>query len=1062
MRKFVSGIVVVVMLLAVMMPVGWLWAFAEGGQTLFINEVMSSNKTTIRDGDVDDPTYGSQGGAYSDWIEIYNSGTQAVDLTGYTLSDSTATWTFPQGFIPAQGYLVIWASDKNKVASNGQLHTSFKLSASGESVTLKKPDGAVVDSLNVVSLADDQSYGRSIDGTSELVAFSNATPGSANVSDTPTSTLFINEVMASNASTIKDGDVEDPTYGSQGGAYSDWIEIYNSGLQAVDLTGYTLSDSSATWTFPQGVVPARGYLLVWASDKDKVAKDGQLHTNFKIGSTGEALVLKKPDGSVVDTVTTISLGDDESYGRKTDGSSELSLLRATPGAANIYDPSLVPVPEPAFSHEGGFFTGAFSLQLVPNETGLKIYYTTNGSDPAPGAAGTLEYTGGITVKSRVGNPNELSMIQNISNDHWNPWKAPVGETFKCTTIKAVAVRSDGAKSKIITHSYFVDPNMKTRYSLPVISLVTDKANLFDNSTGLYVNANYEKSGPEWERPVHVEFFEKDGTPGFSQYSGLRIHGGWTRKYPQKSFRLYADHGHDDVDKFKYEIFPGLKRNGTGKNLKSFERLILRNAGNDWTSALFRDEMMQSLVSHLKIDTQPYRPSIVFLNGEYWGIYHIRERYDHKYLADHYDLDDDKVAILDMYQNIEVQEGTPEDATAYTNEITNYLQSHSITEQSTYEYIKTKMDIDNYIDYNVAEIFFGNTDWPGNNVCIWKYKTDDGQYHPEAPYGQDGRWRWFLKDTDFGFGLYGKSVTHDTLSFATSPWQESYANATWATFLLRTLIQNSDFRNQFINHFADQLNTSFVPSRVNGIIDEVAGTLDPEMKEHTDRWPYIKMTSTDPKEPTWSETVQQIKNYADNRPSNVRQHILNKFRNNGVTGTASVSLNTNTTMGNIKINSIVIESTTPGVTNPGAWTGIYFRGVPVTVKAIPQEGYEFDRWEGVSGVNQSSDTVTFTLSGDTNITAVFKPSQVIPSPTPTIIPTPTPTTTTLYGDFNTDGAVDSTDLTLCKRYLLKIIGPESIDIKAADVDASGEVDSTDLTYLKRFLLKIIDIFPAQKL
>jgi len=970
-------------------------------------------------------------------------------LTGYILADSSAEWVFPQGIVPAGGYLLVWASDKNMVAQDGQLHTNFKLSASGENITLKKPDGTIVDSVDIIGLGDDQSYGRKSDGASEFVVFINPTPGAANVYNAPgTSTLFINEVMASNTRTIRDGDVDDPKDGSKGGAYSDWIEIYNAGPYDVDLTGYILADSSAEWVFPQGIVPAGGYLLVWASDKNKVATDGGLHTNFKISSSGEALTLKDPDGNVIDILVTINLLDDQAYGRKTDGSSELVLLKPTPGTANIYDPSLIPVSEPVFSHQGGFYTGAFKLELTTNEPGVKIYYTTDGSDPVPGKSGTIEYTSGINIKSRKGEANVLSMIQDISNDQWNRWRAPNGEVFKCTTIKAVAIRDDGARSKVVTHSYFVDPQMNTRYTLPVISIVTDYDNFFDKSTGIYVNGNYENRGKEWERPVHIEYFETDGKLGFSMDMGLRIHGGYTRKYPQKSFRLYADHN-NDIGEIKYEIFPGLRGTGTGKKIKSFERLILRNAGNDWTGALFRDEMMQSLVSHLKIDTQAFRPCIVFLNGEYWGIYHIRERYDDKYLKSHYGLDDDKVAILDVYQTPEVQEGDSSDVLAYTNDVINYLKTHSITEKSTYDYIKTKIDIENYIDYYVAQIFFGNTDWPGNNVSIWRYKTDDGQYHPEAPYGQDGRWRWMLKDTDFGFGLYGKSPSHNTLAFAAGDIREGQANEEWAVFLFKTLLKNEEFRNEFINRFADQLNTSFVPSRVISIIDDIVATLEPEMKEHTDRWPFIKLTATSPWDTTWSQEVNRIRNYANSRPSYVRQHILSKFRNNGVTGTALVTLNTDSTRGHIRINSIDIVSDTPAVTNPNRWSGTYFKGVPITLKAIPKEGYVFDHWEGINGsVEASSDTITVNLSNDLNVTAVFRPENETPDPE------------ILYGDYNGDGAVNSTDLLACKRYLLYALKPEQINVIAGDLDGNGKINSTDYAYLKRYLLKQIDKFPVQ--
>ncbi|MDP4182893.1 MAG: CotH kinase family protein, partial [Bacillota bacterium] len=791
--------------------------------------------------------------------------------------------------------------------------------------------------------------------------------------------IFINEIMASNSNTIRDGDVDDPVDGSNGGEYSDWIEIDNSGSQAVNLKGYTLSDSKATWTFPQGSVGANGYLLIWASDKNKVAKDGQLHTNFKLSSSGEKIVLKAPNGSVIDSVTYSSLRDDQSYGRITDGSSQYTVFtKSTPSSSNANGITLVN--EPVFSRSGGLYTEAFDLQLTSVDSQAKIYYTTDCSDPVPGAAGTTLYSGSIRIKSRAGEQNVLSMIQNVSTDPQNPWKAPDGEVFKCTTLKAVVVRGDGVKSNIVTNSYFVDPSMKSKYSLPIVSVVTEYNNLFDPTTGIYMGSNCDKTGDEWKKPAHIEYYEKGGTLGFSQNIGISLHGSYTKKYPQKSFNVFADGEYGDLGEIKYEIFPGLTKYGTGKSLKSFDRLILRNAGNDWAFGYMRDEMSQSLVSHIKgLDTQAARPVILFLDGEYWGVYYIRERYDKDYLSSHYNLDGDNTVITDLSMLAgfggggfggfggaggDAGESKSDDSTAYNNDVINYLKSNSITQQSTYDYIKTKIDIDNYINYYVAEIFFDNTDWPGNNMSIWRYKTADGKYHPEASYGQDGRWRWLLKDTDFGFGLYSKPATHDTIKYATGEVSEGWANSQDATFLFRTLLQNTEFRNQFINCFADQLNTSFVTDRVTKIISQFENAFSPEVVEHAKRWQYMRLTpptggstTTNPDNPaggfgggfggttkedtsTWYENVQNMKDFAKNRPTNMKQFIINKFGSNGVKGTADITLKTDSTKGYIRINTIDINSNTPGVTNPNEWTGNYFTGIPVTVSAIPQSGYLF--------------------------------------------------------------------------------------------------------------------------
>jgi hypothetical protein len=201
--------------------------------------------------------------------------------------------------------------------------------------------------------------------------------------------------------------------------------------------------------------------------------------------------------------------------------------------------------EPIFSHEGGFYTQPFMLHLSTQDQNVRIYYTTNGSVPVPGSEGTFEYSGGIQIQDRTEEPNDLSMISNISSDRFQGWIEPEGQLFKGTVIRAVAVNQAGLTSDVVTQSYFVDPNGIQRYRLPVISIVTDRDNFFDNQIGIYVNGNYENRGEEWERPIHIEFFEENGNLAFSQNAGIRIHGGYTRNYAQKSFRLYAREEYDE-------------------------------------------------------------------------------------------------------------------------------------------------------------------------------------------------------------------------------------------------------------------------------------------------------------------------------------------------------------------------------------------------------------------------------------------------------------------------------------------------------------------------------------
>lgn len=860
------------------------------------------------------------------------------------------------------------------------------------------------------------------------------------------SILFINEIMASNTSDLRDGDLFDKDDGSKGGCFSDWIEIYNASGQAVDLTGYKISDSKATWIFPKGIVPANGYLIIWASDKDKVAEDGQLHTNFKLDASGETITLTNPEERVCDSVKYTSLSDNDSYGFKLDGSSEYVIFsKATPGKSN--SEGVLLVQPPVFSKESGFYTEAFDLALSKSEslnnsmaTRNEIYYTLDGSDPVPGEAGTIKYTQSIPIKSRTGEPDVLSLISTSDK-----WKEPKGEVFKGWTVKAVAVNSEGENSKVITNSYFVDSDIFNRYKLPIISVVTDKSNFFDDKKGIYLQSegNLDTS----QVPIHVEAYGKDGSLWFSQNAGAKIHGQSSSRLPQKTLRIYASDDYDEQDTFKYNIFSGLE-DETEKNIKGFKRLLLRNSGNDWGRTMLRDGLMQRLVAHLNVDTQAYKPAVMFLNGEFWGIHNIRERFDKYYFKSHYDLDKDKLAILSWKlsstETIEIDEGTEDDKDAYLKDVIEYLKVNSIEDRSVYENIKTKMDIDNFIDYQLSHIYFADTDWPGNNVVVWKYKTGDEEYHPEASTGQDGRWRWVVKDTDLGFGyLWGAG--HDTLSYATEPLDASTEtekgirrgrNFEWAVFLLKTLLRNSEFRSEFINRFADNINTSFNAERVNQMVDEMKTEIETAVPEHIDRWQGID---------DWESNLEQIKTFAKNRPDNMRNFIIDKFKDNGVTGTSKISLNCDSSKGYIKINSVEIKESTPGVTNPDSWIGTYFKGVYVSIKAMPQKGYKFNHWEGDGITDKKSAAITFDPSEDMNITAVFVEEGV--------------ESVILKGDLNANGSIDSIDFAIMREYLLGIKSLNEGDLETADLNEDGLANNSDFALMRQYLLGIINRLPA---
>jgi hypothetical protein len=243
-------------------------------------------------------------------------------------------------------------------------------------------------------------------------------------------------------------------------------------------------------------------------------------------------------------------------------------------------------------------------------------------------------------------------------------------------------------------------------------------------------ANYKES---WERPIHTAFYGTDGEQWFSQNAGVRIHGGATRALAQKTLRLYARGDYGDGS-FSHPIFEDEPH-------KSYKRLLLRNSGNDWNLTLFRDALSQGVSRHMLCDTMAYRPAVMFLNGEYWGIHNIRERYDKYYLENTYDVDPDN---LDLRDGSTMEKGTVRITTRCQASSTN----NDMANASNFAYVETQMDTDQFMDYFIAEIFARNTDWPGNNIACWRLRVP---YSPDLPYGHDGRWRWLMFDVEHGFG-----------------------------------------------------------------------------------------------------------------------------------------------------------------------------------------------------------------------------------------------------------------------------------------------------------------------
>ncbi|MFK7969806.1 MAG: lamin tail domain-containing protein [Bacteroidia bacterium] len=777
----------------------------------------------------------------------------------------------------------------------------------------------------------------------------------------------INEWLAQNNQGITDPQ----------GQNDDWIELYNAGASPVDIAGYYFTDDKTDplkWQIPTGspaqtTIPAGGYLILWA---DNDVTDGPLHLDFTLNGGGEFLGMYEVIATVPTPIDSFTYGnqkDDISYGRYGWAGDFYYFEPPTPGAANgnlkIYPPD--------FSQKRGFYTADFLMTFQPEQVGGTIYYTLDGSEPDPANIGgknysaeingtrinkqieTFVYSAPFMVRNRSTDPNDISTITPATT-WWNP---PSGNIFKGTIVRAKAYYN-GVESDIKTHSYLIDPNIATRYSLPVLSIAVNNDSMFDYNYGIYVpgagnasggvgNSNFRQS---WERTAHVELFEADGSASLNQNCGVKIHGNISRNYGRKSIRLYARQEYDDKNEFSYDFFPTLnKRDGSATRVDQFKRLIIRNSGNNWADNLYQDALVQHATASMGMETQASRAVLHFVNGEFWGIMNVRERQDWRYLDTHFGLDELEIAIADK---LGIIHGDVGDIQHYTD-IRNYVRNNDMTLAIHWDHLNTQVDIQNMINFYVTHIYTGNTDFIQNNHRRWRKKV---AYNPNAPFGHDGRWRYFMFDIDHSFKI--ANVNADKLNTVLTD------GSTHARFF-QNVYANPTFKRMLINSFADHMNTSFDSVFVRMLIDSMNAEMAPHLAEHQVRWGQNNYAIND---------KSDLLPFIQARTAVQQQHILTTFTM--ATGKSDLSLDVSSTAaGNIKINTVFVDEETPGVIGAAyPWAGTYFTGVPVTLHAIPKAGYRFVRWQGL--INSTVDSIDYTPAGNGTITAIFAPEPSITS------------------------------------------------------------------------------------
>ena len=560
--------------------------------------------------------------------------------------------------------------------------------------------------------------------------------------------IYISEICPSNSGTSEKTAMQD-----KNGEPSDWIEIYNPTNRDISLTGFSLSKNGGG-DQPLGgyVIKAHDYIIVYCSSAGFENADFP-HADFSIGKVSEAEIMLKYDSFQCESIKLPKLKKGVSYSKNIKG--EMYVSEPTPLAANaektIGD-------TPVFSQAAGSYEKAFDLEITAGES-QTVYYTTDGTDPATSDTRKV-YENALRIDDRSDDENVLSAYDpmKIQLDYRDSIKLPDKSAVnKGTVIRACAEGTSGKCGKTVTATYFVDVSSEDHNDLPIVSITTDPDGLFNEKTGIYclgdvykeydeenpdhpwngsIPANYNQRGREWEKECYVEYFDSEGNSLISQDCGIRIQGGWSRADYQKSFRLYArnDYGKNSFDTVFWDSFTDVN----GEAITSCKTFVLRNGGNDANYSKFKDMMIQNMVSGRGVETQQGTACVLFIDGEYWGLYTLQSDYSDRYFADRYNVAKSNVV---MYKNDELSEGEAEDEKLF-NDMYKFITENDMSIEENYRKACAMIDMDNLVEYAATEMYIFNDDWPQNNYACWRTRTiEQGNSYA------DGRWRFVLFDTE---------------------------------------------------------------------------------------------------------------------------------------------------------------------------------------------------------------------------------------------------------------------------------------------------------------------------
>ncbi|MCF7889922.1 CotH kinase family protein [Candidatus Bipolaricaulota bacterium] len=779
-------------------------------ESVVINELLASNQERLADGD----------GDLEDWVELYNPTNEAINLEGYTLTDrpkNPTKWRFPDVTINPKGFLLLWASGKDRRApGNWDFKTPLNLKFESAGYSAGNFASILINGkeksfnqrgINIARLDEDGNF----------------------VENTAYDTWATREAADSLVrylDKLPKGDIVVFTIKDEASQ-----NLHARARSALEELGSEYIGRLSYWD-SWGMIAVVGkdkLLEVYKTSGEGVATGSlvskmNLHTNFNLNTNGESLNLFAPNGTLVDSLDFKQQVQNVSFGRHPDGGNDWCYFsKPTPVGPNNTACATGVTNTPRSSIKRGFYEEPVKVKLTSSGNS-KLYYTLDGSVPTKASR---QYSKPLVIEE--------------------------------TKVLRVRAFKDGLiPSEVLTRTLFINQS----HSLPVLSLITDPANLWEEYTGIYTEGrypahpNYLQRGGDWERPAVFEFYEDDTSLGFVLTAGIRIHGGYTRTYPKKSFRLHFSkkYGKEELN------YPVFTEEGFAKpDSTGFKHLIIRNAGQDGYGSRprIRDPLLHALWAEEGGLFSAKRSAFVYLNGEPWGIYNIRERIDEHYIASN-----STGKVTDLIKATNVVKGN----VFHWRKTLDYFEHSDLSEEDNYARVQKFIDINNFTDFWIFQIYSANVDIDGNLI---KYRAESSE----------GKWKWILWDMDMALGLYPEAPSHNTLVWHTREKHRPAYGHDWADgdlripMMLRKLLENEEYRSYFINRFDQLLNTTLHPDHVVATIDELASIIEPEIPLEMERWS-DEWGGSSVEE--WQAHLNGLREFARRRPRYLREHIIDYF------------------------------------------------------------------------------------------------------------------------------------------------------------------------------------------